>query len=80
MNPYVTDLLYAKTIRKAADVEMLNGRRYPVAGVKDVNEAENWVALYNPQVFGDNKTFRRIPLDLVSGVTVTNIDYDMGDE
>lgn len=80
MNPFVTDLLYAKTIRKAVEITMLNRDWYPMTGVKDVSEGENWVALWNPQTFGDSTTFRRIPLDLISSVSVTDIDYHMADD
>ena len=80
MNPFVTDLLYAKQIRKAVEISMLNHDWYPMTGVKELNEAENWVALWKPQTFGDSTTFRRIPLALISSVSVTDIDYHMAGE
>ncbi|MEY2580531.1 MAG: hypothetical protein QOE09_380 [Ilumatobacteraceae bacterium] len=75
MNPYVIDLLYAKLIGKAVDVRLATGQHYPYAGVKDVCEAENWFALWNPQVFGDNTTFRRLPLSLNCDLSITDVDY-----
>ena len=75
MSPFVEDLRYAQTIQHAVQVQLLNGRTYKCTGVKEVDEEGNWVALWNPQTFGDDTTFDRVALDLVAGVSVLDIDY-----
>lgn len=71
MNPFVEDLRFAGQAERAARIELLNGQVYEYAGVMEVDEANNWVKIHNPQVMGDSQTFARIPLDLISMLIVT---------
>ena len=41
----------------------------------DVNVDEGFVVFYNPQTFGDSTTHRKVPLDLIASLTVTDVDY-----
>jgi hypothetical protein len=41
-------------------------------GVHHVNEEEGFVSFYSPQVYGDTTTTRKVALDLLASVTVTD--------
>jgi hypothetical protein len=72
------DLRYAQTVQLAVDISLVNGEKF-FTGVHDVDEEQGFVAFYNPQTFGDSTTTRKVALDLVASVTVTNIDYTTGE-
>ena len=71
------DLNFAKVSERAVEIRLLNGEEI-FSGVHDVNEDEGFVSLYAPQVFGDDATRRKVGLDLIASVTVTDVEYKVG--
>lgn len=74
MNAFLNDLRYAQTTRVAVEVHLISGERL-LKGVHDVNEEEGFVSLYDPQHLGDDTTTRKIALDLIGSVTVTDVRW-----
>lgn len=74
MKAFINDFKYAQTTGVAVEVHLLNGEKL-LKGVHDVNEEEGFVSLYDPQVFGDNTTTRKVPLDLIASVTITDVQW-----
>jgi hypothetical protein len=72
---FATDLEFAITAERAVSIETVHGKVYPCKGVKEVNEAENWVTLWNPQTFGDSTTHERLTLSLISAISVLDVHY-----
>jgi hypothetical protein len=70
--------LFANDFRRARDegvaveVRLLSGERL-LKGVHGVDEQEGSITLYDPQVMGDRETTRKIRLDQVASVTVTDV-------
>lgn len=56
----------------AVEVRLLSGERL-LKGVHGVGEQEGSITLYDPQVMGDRETTRKIRLDQVASVTVTDV-------
>lgn len=66
------NLLCAVTIRTATGDKMLTG-------VKDLNEDDEYVVVYDPQDMGDTHTTRTLLLsDIVSVTLMTDVGYKMG--
>jgi hypothetical protein len=74
-NPFAVDLGFAISAERAVRIETVSGKIYECRGVKEVNEAENWVTLWNPQTFGDATTTERLVLSLISSVSVLDVEY-----
>jgi len=74
MATYADDLRFAQATEKAVEVETFNGNRY-LSGVAEVDEEGGSFSLFNPQHFGDSGTRRRMSLNDVLSVTVTDVDY-----
>jgi hypothetical protein len=66
----VDDLRFAQAAPVFVDVTLLNGEKIHSA-VHEVNEEEGFASIYDPQAMGDFTTTRKIALDLVSSVGVT---------
>ncbi len=74
MKAFANDLRYAQTTGVAVEVHLLNGERL-LSGVHEVNGEEGFVSLYAPTTYGDDTTTRKVPLDLLASVTVTDIQW-----
>ena len=73
---FVTDdLEYARAAGVAAEIALLNGETV-LTGVHEVNPQGGFVSLYNPQTFEDHTTTRKIGLDLIASVSVTDITWN----
>jgi hypothetical protein len=68
------DLRYAQTVGVAVRLNLFNGQELLV-GVHEVNEVEGFVSLYDPQGFGDSTTTRKVGLEDITSVTVTDIEW-----
>ena len=67
----INDLRYAQTTGVRVEMYLLNGEKL-LKGVHDVDEDEGFVSMYAPQNLGDDTTTRKIPLDVIASVTVTD--------
>jgi hypothetical protein len=66
----VNDLRYAEATGVAVELAVLDSE--PIhTGVHEVNKDGGFVSVYAPQDMGDFTTTKRIPLDLITWVTVT---------
>ena len=74
MNAFVNDFKYAETTGVAVEISLLNGEKL-LKGVHEVYEDEGFVSLYDPQVMGDDTTTRKVPLDLIVSVAVTDVQW-----
>jgi hypothetical protein len=72
MHAFVNDLRYAQTTEVAVRIRLLSGQEL-LKGVHEVNEEDGFVSLYDPQTLGDTTTTRKIPLDLIESLTVTDV-------
>lgn len=79
-NPFAIDLGFAISAERAVQIETVSGKIYNCRGVKEVNEAENWVTLWKPQTFRDHTTSERVVLSLISSVSVLNVEYPNPDK
>lgn len=68
------DLQYAHVSGMCADVHLVTGERY-FTGVHEVNAKGGYVSLHAPQTMGDDATLRKVALDLISSVAVTDIAW-----
>jgi hypothetical protein len=72
---FVTDdLRYAQAAGVCVEVVLLNGERL-LTGVHQVDEEAGFVSLHAPQVFGDDSTTRKVGLDLIASITVTDVAW-----
>lgn len=70
----VDDLKFAQSAGVMVEVDILGGGKLNT-GVHEVNEAEGFVSLYAPETFRDNTTTRKVPLDVLASVTVTDVEW-----
>jgi hypothetical protein len=68
----VDDLKYANAAGIYVEIMLLNGEKM-ITDVREVNEEQGFVSLGDPQQFGDTTTSRKVGLDLIASVTVTDI-------
>jgi hypothetical protein len=71
---FADDFRRAQMEGVAVEVRLLSGERL-FKGVQDVDEQEGSVTLYDPQVMGDTKTVRKVRLDQVASVTITDVSW-----
>jgi hypothetical protein len=70
----VNDLRYAEATGAAVELALLDSE--PIhTGVHEVNSDGGFVSVYAPQDMGDFTTTKRIPLDLITWVTVTKTSW-----
>jgi hypothetical protein len=69
------DLRYAQAAGVCAEVVLLTGETI-LTGVHEVNEERGFVSLHAPTTFGDDATTRKVSLDLVASVTVTDVTWN----
>ena len=69
------DLRYAQTAGVCVEVVLLGGGEALLTGVHQVDEEAGFVSLHAPQVFGDDTTTRKIGLDLIASITVTDVAW-----
>jgi hypothetical protein len=72
MNPFVNDLRYAQAAGVRVDMRLLTGEKF-LQGVQEVNDEEGFVTINDPKMLGGDLTTRRVPLDLIATVSVTDI-------
>jgi hypothetical protein len=75
----VDDLRFAEKADLAVRVRTMSGEEF-LAGVHEVHDDEGYVSLYAPEHHGDQATRRKVDLDLVESLTVTDIKWGMSDE
>lgn len=75
MNPFATDLEFARTMQLAVNIDLATGQSHQFRGVMDVDEAKGFVKLYAPRAFGDFSTFELLLLALIASVTVAAVEY-----
>jgi hypothetical protein len=68
------DLRYAHAAGVCAEVMLLTGERL-MTGVHSVEEEAGFVSLHAPRTMGDDATTRKVGLDLIASVTVTNVAW-----
>jgi hypothetical protein len=73
MNAFVTDLLFAQASGVRVDMQLLTGEKY-LQSVLEVNEEEGFVTITDPKFLGGDPTTRRIPLDLIASLSVTDVE------
>jgi hypothetical protein len=71
------DLRYAQTVKRTVNIRLFNGDTL-LTGVHEVNEEDGFVSLYDPQRMGDDTTTRKVGLDDITAVTVTDVEYPTG--
>jgi len=74
IHPYVTDLRIALSTEVAVEIVTRSGLQL-LTGVVDVDEHHLIVTLHNPQHMGDSKTVRKLNINDISSLTLTDIEY-----
>lgn len=74
MNAFVNDLRYAHITGVAVEVHLVTGEKL-LKGVHDVREDEGFVSLFDPQHLGDGTTTRKLALDMIGSITVTDVRW-----
>jgi hypothetical protein len=69
------DLKYAQAAGVCAEVRLLTGETL-LTGVHEVNEGSGFVSLHAPMTFEDNTTTRKVGLDLIASVSVTDVEWN----
>jgi hypothetical protein len=72
MQAFINDPRYAQTVGRMVEVQLFSGEAIRT-GVHDVNEDEGFVSFDAPQHFGDETTTRKVALDVIASVTVTDV-------
>ena len=72
MNPFITDLRFAQAAGVRVDMKLVTGDKF-LQGVREVNGAENFVTINDPKMLGGDLTTRRVPLDLIASLAVTEV-------
>jgi hypothetical protein len=70
MNAFITDLRFAQAAGVRVEMKLITGEGF-LQGVRGVNEEEGWVLINDPKMLGGDQTTRRVPLDLIASVSVT---------
>lgn len=70
----VNDLRFAQQAGVCVELTTHTGERF-MTGVHAVDDTAGFVSLYAPQTFGDDGTTRKVDLDLVSSVVVTDVGW-----
>jgi hypothetical protein len=76
MSGMVDDLKFAQQAKVAVHLTLLNGEHL-LTGVHSVDEEDGTVSLWNPQTLAGDLTRRRIRIDDIVTLTVTDVDYTM---
>ncbi len=76
MEAFLDDLRYARTVGRAVDVHLVTGETIHLTTLRDVDEARGVVNLLDSQHYGDNTTTRKVALDVIASVTVTDVQVD----
>lgn len=65
---------FRRALEEGVDVEVhLNSGDKLTVEVDEINELEGFVSVYTPAHYGDRETTRKIRLDQIQSVTVTDI-------
>jgi hypothetical protein len=78
MDAILNDLRFAHSVRRAVDVYLLGGEKIGLTDALSIDEDAGVVNLLDSQHFGDEATTRKVPIDLIASVTVT--DTQLGSE
>ncbi len=74
MKAFADDFRFAQATSVAVRVHLLSGEEL-LAGVHEVHDEEGFVSLYAPETYGDHTTTRKVDMDLVASVAVTDIEW-----
>jgi hypothetical protein len=73
MEAFINDLRYAHTVGRAVEVHLLSGETIALTDLRGYDEEAGVVNLHAPQHFGDDTTTRKVALDVIASVTVTDV-------
>jgi hypothetical protein len=76
MSPWVQDLKFAQQATVAVEIRLYTGESL-LTGVHSVDEDTDTFVVYAPQTMGDDTTRRRIGLNDIQSITVTDVDYPL---
>jgi hypothetical protein len=79
MKAFADDLRFAQTADFAVRIRTMSGEEF-LAGVHEVHDDEGYVSLFVPEHMGDETTRRKVDLDLIESITVTDIKWGAPDE
>jgi hypothetical protein len=79
MKAFADDLRFAQSANLAVRIRTVSGEEF-LAGVDEVREDEGYASLYAPEHMGDDQTRRKLDLDLIESLTVTDIKWGASDE
>jgi hypothetical protein len=75
LKAFSEDLRYAQTARLKVKVRLLSGDKL-LKGVHEVQEEDNFVSLYSPEMLGGtDMTTMKVDGDLIESVTVTDAEW-----
>jgi hypothetical protein len=75
MKAFIDDLKYAQATGMAVKLTTLV-EQIGYIGVHSVNEEEGFVSLFAPVTLGDDTTTRKVALDAIIEVTVTDVSWN----
>jgi hypothetical protein len=75
MKAFIDDLKYAQATGTAVRLTTLV-EKIPYIGVQSVDEEEGFVSLFAPVTLGDDTTTRKVALDAIVDVTVTDVSWN----
>jgi hypothetical protein len=75
MKAFVDDFRHAQAEGVAVRLTLESGEVLGLVGVRDVNDQEGYVSLHTPSHMQDQETTRKVALDRIESVEITDIKW-----